>query len=251
MANAETCVDLKEETLLGFSDYIRESEAGMEQTLHGEGTFLWSDGTAERAKEVAEGKAIAQFWSGRRPVKVPDGLIHDWIGAARIASTTVEKVLAVVQDYDNHKNTYRPEVIDSRVLSRKGDDFEIYLRLLKKKIVTVVLDTYHDVQYSSPGSARWCIRSYTTRISEIKNAGQSKEEALPPDTGHGYLWRLYSYWRLEQKDGDVLIQCRAISLSRDVPAALRLITEPIIKKLPKTSLIATLEATRNVLLTIK
>jgi hypothetical protein len=133
------------------------------------------------------------------------------------------------------------------LIERNGDDFEIYLRLLKKKIVTVVLDTYHDVHYFSPDSRRWCIRSYTKRISEVADAGKPDEKTLPPDTGHGYLWRLYSYWRFEEKVGGVRIECRAISLSRDVPSALRLIIEPIIRKLPKASLIATLESTRQAL----
>lgn len=247
MGEPATSVDLKPETLQAFSEYIRESEAGMEQTLHGQNTFLWSDGTAERVKEIGEGKAIAERWSGKGPVHVPHGLIHDWIGAANIAAATLEKAVSLVQDYDNHKNIYKPEVIDSRLIGRNDDDFAIYLRLLKKKIITVVLDTYHDVHYSSPEITRRCIRSYTTRISEVEDAGTPSERVLPPDTGHGFLWRLYSYWRFEEKDGGVRVECRAISLSRDVPLALRPVIEPIIKKLPKTSLIATLEATRKAL----
>ena len=57
------------------------------------------------------------------------------------------KALALVQNYDNHKNIYKPEVLDSKLISRDGNDFKIFLRLLKKKIITVVLDTDHDVHY--------------------------------------------------------------------------------------------------------
>ena len=32
----------------------------------------------------------------------------------------------------------KPVVIDSRLISRRGNDFKIYLRLLKKKLLTVV-----------------------------------------------------------------------------------------------------------------
>jgi hypothetical protein len=45
----------------------------------------------------------------------------------------------------------------------------------------------------------------------------------------------------------VYIECRAISLTRDVPLGLGWIIEPIIQKLPKESLINTLEATRRAL----
>jgi hypothetical protein len=70
---------------------------------------------------------------------------------------------------------------------------------------------------------------------------------LPPDTGHGFLWSLYSYWRFEERDGGVYIECRAISLTRDVPFGLGWALEPIIQKLPRESLIKTLEDTRKAL----
>jgi hypothetical protein len=153
-----------------------------------------------------------------------------------------------VQDYDNHKNIYKPDVIASKLISHHGNDFQIYLRLLKKKIMTVVLDTDHDVHYRSLDGARWTCRSYTTRIAEVEDAGSPKERVLPPDTGYGFLWRLYSYWRFQEREAGVYVECRAISLTRDVPLGLGWILEPIIQKLPKESLINTLEATRQALL---
>jgi len=236
---------LRPETLEAFDAYIHDAEAAMEQTLDGNGPFLWSDSDSGRAQEVRGGKIVAQFWSGRGPVKVPHGLIHDWIAAAFIPDATAEDTLALMQDYDNHKNVYTPEVIDSKLLSRQGNDFQIYLRLLKKKIITVVLDTEHSVRYSPLDQTRWVCRSHTTRVAEVENAGSQQERVSPPDTGYGFLWRLYSYWRLEERDGGVVVECRAISLTRDVPFGLGWAIEPIIQKLPRESLISTLEATRR------
>ena len=71
------------------------------------------------------------------------------MGAAFVAGATVEQVLALLQNYDNHKNIYKPEVMDSKLLSHQGNDFKIFLRLLKKKIINVVLDTEHEVHYSA------------------------------------------------------------------------------------------------------
>jgi hypothetical protein len=121
------------------------------------------------------------------------------------------------------------------------------MRLLKKKIITVVLDTDHDVHYRSLDPSRSLCRSYTTRIAEVEDAGTPKEKVLPPDTGYGFLWRLYSYWRFQEREGGVSVECRAISLTRDVPLGLGWMIEPIIQKLPKESLIHTLEATRQAL----
>ena len=248
MVQTATPVQLKQQTLNGFSAYIHDAEAAMERPLRDDGPFLWSDVNSDRAQKVRVGQVIAQFWSGHGPVKVPNGLIHDWIGTLFIPETTVEDVLALVQDYDNHKNIYKPEVIASRLISHRGNDFQIYLRLLKKKIVTVVLDTDHEVHYRSLDRVRWVCRSYTTRISEVQKAGSPKERVLPPDTGSGFLWRLYSYWRFQEREGGAHVECRAISLTRDVPLGVGWIIEPIIQKLPKESLLNTLEATRQALL---
>ena len=119
--------------------------------------------------------------------------------------------------------------------------------MLKKKIITVVLDTEHEVHYRSLDRARWVCRSYSTRIAEVEDADSLKERVLPPDTGHGFLWRLYSYWRFAEREGGVFIECRAISLTRDVPFGLGWAIEPIIQKLPQESLIKTLECTRKAL----
>ncbi len=152
---------------------------------------------------MKQGHIAAQLWAGDGPVKVPNGLIHDWVGAAFVAGATVEQALALVQNYDNHKNIYKPEVMDSKFISQEGNDFKIFLRLLKKKIITVVLDTDHDVHYSSVDEKRWFCRSFTTRIAEVEDAGTPKEKVLEPDTGYGFLWRLYSYWKFDEKNGGV------------------------------------------------
>ena len=245
MAQTAEAVQLKEATLEAYAEYIRDAETAMDRTLRKDGGFLWSDSETERARQVRKGETAAQLWSGKPPTTVPDGLIHDWIGATMIRGATVEQTLALIQDYDNHKNIYKPEVIDSKLIRRQGTDFKIYLRLLKKKIITVVLDTDHDVHYSKVDGARWCCRSFTTRIAEVEHAGKATERVLAPDTGHGFLWRLYSYWRLQERDGAVYTECRAISLTRDVPKGLGWIIEPIIRKLPRESLVNTLESTRR------
>jgi len=247
MAHTADPVQLKHQTTDAFEAYIHQAEAKMTPGLEGSEPFLWSDLVPERARQVRKGHIVAQLWTGKGLVQVPDGLIHDWVGAAWIPGTTVKETLLLVQDYDSHKRVYKPDVIDSKLLSRQGDDFKIYLRLLKKKIITVVLDTHHDVHYSALGRTRCFCRSYTTSISEVENAGKTNEKVSAPDTGYGFLWRLDSYWRFEERDGGVYVEVRAISLTRDVPAGLKWIIEPIVQKLPRQSLISTLTATRQAL----
>lgn len=238
-------VRLEPETLTAFTDYLNGAEAEFSRSLSPDGNFLWSDASAEREALIRNGRSLAQYWAGDRPIHVPKGLIHDWIGGTCIAGANIENTLAVMQSYDNHKRIYAPQVIDSKLLSRSGDIFEIYLRLLKRKMITVVLDTDHHVEYAPVTAMRWWCRSHTTRVAEVENAGKRSERSRPPDTGHGFLWRLVSYWRLEKRENGVWIDCRAISLTRDVPKGLGWVIEPMVKKLPRESLLATLEATRR------
>ena len=114
---------------------------------------LWFEATPDTFRRVRDGEVVARFWSVAGPIKVPKGLIHDWVGSALIPGSSVAELLALIQDYDNHRNIYGPEVIDSKLLSRRGDDFRIYLRLLKKKVITVVLDTEHECSNERGGSA--------------------------------------------------------------------------------------------------
>jgi hypothetical protein len=247
MAQTVETVPLKKEALQAFEAYIAEAEAAMDAAAR-EGRVLWAELDPARARKVRSGDVVAELWSGKGPVDVPDSLIHDWIGASFVPGVTVQQALALVQDYDNHKNIYQPEVIGSALINRKGNDFQIYLRLLKKKIITVVLDTFHDVHYAPLNSTCWRCRSYTTRILEVEDAGTAKEQRMAPDTGYGFLWRLYSYWTFAEKDGGVFIECRAISLTRDIPLVLAWIIKPMVRKLPQESLVNTLKATRQALL---
>ena len=247
MSQSVARVHLRPETLEHFASYVRQAEQAMEPSLHGREPFLWCLNNGPRANQVRSGSVVAQVWSGEGPVPVPKGLIHDWVGAVFTPGATIARTLTLLQDYDHHKLVYKPEVMESKLLRRNGNDFHIYLRLLKKKVITVVLDTEHDVHYSALDALCWSCRSYTTRTAEVENAGSSDEHISSPDEGHGFLWRLYSYWRFQETAAGVFLECRALSLSRDVPRGLGWIVDPIIRKLPRESLIKTLTDTRKAL----
>jgi len=157
--------------------------------------------------------------------------------------------LALLEDYDRAAEFYRPDVIKSRLVSRSGDEFRVYLRLTRKEVITAVFDTEYDVQYTWLDAAHTQSRSYSTRIAEVERAGESGERDKPAGKNNGFLWRLYTYWRFYQADGGVYIQCEAISLTRDVPAGLSWLVDPFITKIPSESLRRTLESTRAALRT--
>ena len=240
-------VELKPETVQAFERYIRETESRLEQRLRPDGKFLWVDEEPKRVAQVRQGQLAIENRGAQDTLAVPGGLIHDWVGAVFIPGVTLGKTLALIQDYDHNQDNYKPEVLASRLISRHGNDFKVHLRLMKQKVITVILDTDYDVRYFPLDGGRCHSRAYSTRIAEVENAGKRDERILPPGKDDGFLWRLYSYWRFQERDGGVYVECEAISLTRAIPAGLGWLIEPIITTLPRESLANTLRETRAAL----
>ena len=155
-------VELKPETSGAFDNYVRAAEARLDQRA-GSARFLWADGVKGAKDKLLHGHVLAQPWAGQGDIGIADGLIHDWVGAVYIPGVTLDAVIKMVQDYDHAKLSYKPDVMDSKLLSRTGDDFKVYMRLLKKKVLTVVLNSEHDVHYTRVDDARCYSRSRSTR----------------------------------------------------------------------------------------
>lgn len=233
--------ELRPETTKAFEDYVRGREARiLSQRING-GKFLWADDSDARRARIRGGELLIEPFHDRGFVEVKGGLIHDWIGAAFLPNTTLPKLLATIQNYDNHKNLY-PEVSDSRMVSREGNQFRVRLRLIKKKVITVVLNTDHEITYFPLDATRQHSRSRTTRIAELEGSHE-----LTPGDDHGLLWNLNSFWRFLERDGGVWIECEAISLTRGIPTGLGWLVTPIVRELPRESLTHTLEGTRRAL----
>jgi hypothetical protein len=239
-------VKLEHATAEAFDSYMRGVEARFDRQTR-EGPFLWVDANPARKRQVQQGQVLAEPWGTKGDVPITDGLVHDWIGAVFVRGVTLKSALPILEDYANQKNVYRPEVVDSKLLSRNGDGFKVYLRLLKKQVLTVVLDTEHDIRYERVDATRWCSKSYSTRIAEVMNPGSKSERERTPGDDHGFLWRLNSFWRFEEADGGLYVECEAVSLTRDVPTGLGWLINPIIHNLPKDSLNSTLQHTKYAL----
>jgi hypothetical protein len=248
--------DLRPEAARGFDQYIRLTEARMERELAPGSAFLWVDGLAEprrgdvearlqRGEEISEHLRTADP-SGR--TATPGAMIHHWVGTIFIPGVTLQQVLAVVQEYDRHTRDYAPEVTQSKTIEHKGDDFKIFYRLRKKKILTITLDANFDVHHRALDPGRESSDSFSTRITQVENAGEPDEHELPPGKDGGFLWRLNSYWRYFESGRGVYVQCEAISLTRDIPTGLAWLIGPMVESVPRESLEFTLQSTRAAVL---
>ena len=242
--------ELKPETLAAFDRYVRQAEQRMDEELS-RNTFLLPDAWAPERRDAAyqrlrRGEMVIEGLNqGATEARVPHGLIHHWAGIVFIPGATLDQTLALIQDYDHHQDVYSPEVMRSRLVRRQGDDFQIFLRLRKHKVTTVVLDTEYDVHFVSLDPHRVYSRSHSTRIAEVENPGGRDERDRPPGNDHGFMWALDTYWHfLETKDG-VFVQCEAISLTRDIPTGLGWLIGPFVQSIPRESLEFTLATTRK------
>lgn len=244
-------VELKAETAAAFDRYIHATEERMVDDLR-DGRFLLTDGLPDAARRQAyiqlrQGRLYVEQLHTRehgKTVQVPGGLIHDWVGLAFIPGATLPRTVAVLQDYDNHQSIYKPDVRRSKLLEHKGNDFKVYLQLYRKSLATVVVNVNLDVQYTDLGATRAMSKSYATRITEVEDAGQPDEHELPEGNDHGYIWRLDSYWRLEEKDGGVYVQVESIGLSRTIPWAVAWLVNPLVRSIPRNVLSSLLTETR-------
>lgn len=252
--------ELKPATLAAFEEYVKATEARIDAELKKPDRYLYIDTMPEKRRE----EALATLQAGDvymlrlktldpkgQEIRVPDGMVHHWLGAVFIPGATLSQVLALVQDYDRHQDVYKPEVVRSRLVSRHGGEFKIFYRLRKKKVITVTLDTDHDVYYYPVEGTRCHSRSYTRRIQEIEDADKPTEKPKPVGNDSGFLWRLYSYWKFEQKDGGVYVECESISLTRDIPLVLSPLIKPFVTDIPKESLQMTMGSTRRFFLGAK
>ena len=233
--------ELKPEAVQAYDRYIHDTEA----LLAAAKPFLWVDASAERLRIVKQGQVAVAPWKGDGDTFVPGASIHDWVGAIFISGGTLEKTLAVLQDYDHHKNIYK-DVPESKLLSRDGNDFKYYrLRVLKNGPINGVFRTEFEAHYQPVDPARWVCRTRTTRVTEIEDYGKPEQRELPPGRGSGYLWKLNGYWRLEQRDAGVYLECETTSLTRGLPPIIGALFVSSTHNIEREGLTATLQATRD------
>jgi hypothetical protein len=172
------------------------------------------------------------------------GKIHHWIGAVFVPGATVEQVVERLQRHAGKEADAYDDVLASRLLWRDGDRLAVYMKLRRESIITVTYNTEHDVQYRRLGRSRATNRSVSTKIAELSGAGTPQEREKKPDDDNGFLWRLNAYWRYEQIDGGVLIECESVSLSRGIPLLLRPFVTSTVDRIAREALEKTLRSVK-------
>jgi len=252
-ADASPPAQLKTATIDAFDRYVRLTDARNDAELKQGTHLLWIAGLPEAARAEAyaalrRGEVEMQKLETREngaTIHCPDGMIHHWVGAVFIPGAKLQDVLAMLQDYNRHAEYYAPDVERSKLESRDADHFRAFLRFRRHKVITVALDTKHDVRYFHDSESRAHSRSSAVRIAQVENPGKGDEREKTPGDDDGFLWRMETWWRMFEADGGVYVQSEVVSLTRNIPAGLGWLIGPFVTSIPKESLTFTLDATRR------
>ena len=238
--------ELQTETLKAWDEYIRSADLRMQSGPDGPTSFLWTDEAADRRQRIGRGEIQVEPVLRHGTKKVPNGLIHDWIGGVFIPGATIENLSAVIHDYNRYKDIYRPVVVDSKRLSCTATE-QRFSMLLQRKVlfVTAAIEGEFRAREVRLDSQHGYYVADAIQLQEIENYGRPGERLLPPGTGHGYMWRLHSIARYEWRDGGVYFELEAIALTRDIPASLRWMVSSTVNHLSINGLMTTLQQTRD------
>lgn len=228
---------LSRETTVAWDHYVRAVEARR-------AVEAGRTGEAVRRRALAGERVVQELdpmRAGERELQVPGALVHHWRGVVFIPGISAD---ALARAIERDGPDDRPDdVLAARIVERLPDGRQrIFLRVKRSKVVTVVYDTEHLVSFSRPGQGRAASESAATRIVEIADAGTRGEHQVAPGDDHGFLWRWRAYWRYEDVPGGVLVECESLSLSRTVPALLRLVAGPIIRSTAREAMTSALGA---------
>jgi hypothetical protein len=250
-ATLARATELRAATSEAFDVYVSLTEERMARDLRN-GHFLLVDDLPEPSRQ----KAYAQLRQGQfyvrqlrttddaRPIAIPGGLTHHWAGVAFIPGATLDQTLDVLQDFNHYQDIFRPYVRHSRLIEVQNEQYHIYEQVMRQTIITVAFNTEFQIRYRLMDPTRFVSQSYSTRIAQVEDMGRPGEHELPPGDDHGYLWRLDSYWRVQEKDGGVYLQVEGVALSRTVPAYLAWLVDPLLSSVPRGILSYILNTTR-------
>lgn len=218
----------------------------MQERLNGTKPFLWIDEDPARRQHLRSGEVVVLPLGKSSTTPVPHGLIHHWIGGVFIPGAQREELIAVMNDYSSYDKIYRPTVIKAELLDSAGDEQKFSMLWVQRVLfVTVALYAQFDSNSIQLNRRQGYLTLPSTSVQQIEHYGQSGERKLAPDEGSGYLWRVASFVRYEERDGGLYLELEVIGLSRDLPASLRFLLRPVIDHVPRQALSVKLEQTRE------
>jgi hypothetical protein len=236
----------KQETLRVWDEYIRIVNLNAAKSAAGGSQFLWTDESQDMTRRLQQNEVVV---ANHNPEEVPQGMIHDWVGAVFVPNVTLDQALSVVENYDRYNEFYQPLVRNCTILARDGDRVKLNVVATQKAFsVTAAVKTEEQVQIVRLGPKKAYITSSAVRVQEIADYGRPTEHPFPESRRPGYVWREVTVQRLEERDGGVYVELETVVLSRGIPPGFRWLIKPLVEELPRKLMLDTLNDTRTAVL---
>jgi hypothetical protein len=229
--------------LAAFNSHIGGVESRIAEQHRSQSGFLaWVNSAGQSEMRLRRGELIVEQLTPSTDADLPGAMLHDWRGTAFAPGAKAADFERLMKGFSAYPQHFSPQVVQAKVLSQKGDRFQVLMRVRQKHVITVVMDTAYDVSFGRLDAAHGYSISRSTQISEIEAPGTENERTLKPGENHGFLWRLNTYWSYEERDGGLYMQIESISLTRSIPTGLGWLIGPFVKSVPRESLEFTLQS---------
>jgi hypothetical protein len=185
---------LKPETQRDFDGYVQAAEARMKAQKD----FVRADSDAALNTRLVRGQKVETTpANGANPHALGGGQLYDWVGTVFIPGVSLDRLVKMLQDYDHRAQYFGETIASSKLLCRTGEQRFRYTMRLKEP---AVIDVESDVVWERVDEHRWRCRSLSTNTREVGK-------------DHGYLRRLYSYWRFAEGPQGIQVEAETITLS--------------------------------------
>jgi hypothetical protein len=233
------------ESLGAWKAHVAQARAALDQCAQANRSFLLIAQNKPVERRIRQGRIVVIHTAGGGMLHVPDGLIHDWTGAVFIPGARAADVTAVLQNYEAYAATYRPAVAESHLLASRGNEFRYRLKFQSDSFgIKAGLLGEFDSSYWTGDAQHNYSTTEAIRLVELADPGTPHERPLAPDEAHGYIQRMFTIVRYTEADGGVLVEVEAMSLSRDIPGAVRWAVTPFVERFSRQVLTTTLEKFR-------
>lgn len=218
--------ELKPATAHAFDCYVQSAEARLDARK----VFLAADADAKLNERLVRGQGVETVpANGANPHKLPAAHLYDWIGSIFIPGAKADRTIRLLQDYDHRAQFFSDMVSESKLACRTGDSHFQYSMQLKD---AVRIEVQSDVVWERVDQHRWRCHSYATSLREI-------------GSNHGYLLRLYSYWRVAEVEQGVYVEGESISLTAEFSALTRALGSVLLGLSPEKTLRHSLASIRE------
>jgi hypothetical protein len=231
-----------------FNSYVSGVESRLaEQHRSRDGFLAGGVLAAQSAGRLRGGELIVERLTPSTGADFSGALLHHWRGTAFAPGARAADFERLMRNFNAYPQHFSPQVIQAKVIADGGDQMEASMRVRQRHVITVVMDTAYDIKFGRLDARHGYSISRSTRIDEIEAPGTHGERTLNAEQEHGFLWRLNTYWSFEERDGGLLLQIEAVSLTRSIPRGLGWAVRPYIESIPSESLEFTLRSVCNAL----